>query len=239
MFLSSDDLLDRRIPDKLDLLVSKRLLLHNLRRAQFVAAMDHVNFGGVAREKSRLFHCRVTAADYDQRFVAKMRQWSVASRAGGYAVAAKTVRNFRLSRNSEPLRRGARRDDQGFSRDGWAAVDIDLKRPLAQIHFSDPAFHKFCPETFGLLAKLVHKLGTLNAFGKAGVIFDVSGDHQLAARRSLLSGVCGSIDQQWFQACARRVNCCREAGWSRSDDDDVSFGRLIIHLSAREYSLFG
>ena len=51
-FLRPENLLHPSVPDKLDLLVSKRLLLHDLRRSQLVATMNHINFRGVTRQET-------------------------------------------------------------------------------------------------------------------------------------------------------------------------------------------
>src|SRR5262249_25107649 len=77
VLLRSENLLDRRVPNKLDLLVSERLLLHDLRGAQLVATMNNVNLPRVARQKRRLFHGCVTAANDHEYLVAKGRQWTV------------------------------------------------------------------------------------------------------------------------------------------------------------------
>src|SRR5262247_4138368 len=62
VLLSTDNLLHSGVPDKLDLLVSERLLLHDLRRSQFVASMNDVNLRGVTRQERSFLHCRVAAA---------------------------------------------------------------------------------------------------------------------------------------------------------------------------------
>src|SRR5829696_6035264 len=74
-FLRSENLHDLRIPNKLDLLVSERFLLHDLRRPQLVAAVNDINFRSVTRQESRFFHRGVTTTNNDQRLVAKCRQW--------------------------------------------------------------------------------------------------------------------------------------------------------------------
>src|SRR5689334_14067935 len=49
IFRRAENLLHISVPNKFDLLVTKRLLLHDLRSAQFFAAMDDINFRGIAR----------------------------------------------------------------------------------------------------------------------------------------------------------------------------------------------
>src|SRR6266508_313684 len=69
----SKNLLDSCIPDELDFRVLKSFVLHDLGRTQFVAPMNKINFRSVSSQKSRFFHGRVTAANYNQILVAKPR----------------------------------------------------------------------------------------------------------------------------------------------------------------------
>ncbi|TKS60846.1 MAG: hypothetical protein EWM73_03046 [Nitrospira sp.] len=57
------DVLDRRVPDELDLGVLQRTLLHDLGGAERIAAMDHLHLAAEAREVERLLHGGVAAAD--------------------------------------------------------------------------------------------------------------------------------------------------------------------------------
>jgi hypothetical protein len=54
----------------------------------------------------------------------------------------------------------------------------------------------------------------------------------------LLSCVCRSVDQQWLQARAGRVDGGSEPRRAGSYDHDVSFSGFVSHF-VREYSLFG
>src|SRR5688572_5312068 len=111
ILLRSENLLHGRVPDKLDLLIMERLVLHDLRSAQLVAPVNDINFRRVAREESSFLHRRVPATDYDDYLVTKSRQWSIARGAGRDAVTTEPVRHFRLAGNAEPLRGSAGRDD--------------------------------------------------------------------------------------------------------------------------------
>src|SRR5436190_13168371 len=71
LLVSAENLCELSVPKKFYLFVSQRLFLHNLRRAQFVATMRYVDARRVASKKSRFFHRRVTAANYDKSFIAK------------------------------------------------------------------------------------------------------------------------------------------------------------------------
>src|SRR6266852_2241001 len=68
-FLSADHFLDRRVEDESDLRVRARALLHDLRGAQFIAAMNDGHLWGELRQEGRLLHRRVAAADDDDLLV--------------------------------------------------------------------------------------------------------------------------------------------------------------------------
>src|SRR6266516_3199613 len=108
----SKNLLNTGIPDKLNLRILKGFVLHNLRRAKFVATMNQINFRRVASQESRFFHGGVAAANNHQLLVAKSWQRSVAGRASRDAITTKTVRHFCHARNSQPLGRGSRSNDE-------------------------------------------------------------------------------------------------------------------------------
>src|SRR5947207_1914803 len=63
LFVSAENLCEFSVPQKLNLLVTERLLLHNFRRAQLIATMSHVHARRIASQKSRFFHRRITAAN--------------------------------------------------------------------------------------------------------------------------------------------------------------------------------
>src|SRR5438105_7512608 len=96
----SKNLLDGRVPNKLDLLVLKSFLLHDFRSPQFVATVNYINLGSVSSQKSRFFHRCVAAADNYQRLIAKSGKRSIASSTRRDAVAAKTFRHLCLTWNT-------------------------------------------------------------------------------------------------------------------------------------------
>src|SRR6185503_4119397 len=237
IFRRSDDLLNSSVPDEFDLWIVKRLVLHDLRRTQLIATMNNVNFRRITRQKSRFFHGGISTAHHYDLLVAKRRQWPITRGASRNAISTKTVRNLRLTGNAKPLRRRSRRNNQRFGR-YRRPIRVKLKRSFAEIDFGDPGFHKLGSEAFSLVAKLLHQLKTFNAFGKTEIVFDVRGDHQLAAGRRLLFGVGRGVDKQRFQAGARGVNRGGEAGWTRSNDHNVLLDCLVIHRLFFEYVVF-
>src|SRR5690606_11095919 len=67
--VAAGDLGDLAIPDELDLVVREGALLHDLRRAEGVLAVDHVDLGSEAGEERGLFHGGVAAADDSDRLL--------------------------------------------------------------------------------------------------------------------------------------------------------------------------
>src|ERR1041384_4714065 len=156
MYLRSQNLLHTRIPDKLDLLVLERLILHDLRRAQLIATMNDVNLRGITRQKRGLFHRSVAATNHEQRSVAKCRQRTAARSTRGSPFTAKPVGHFRLAWNPEPFRRSAGSDDQRLRRNRFP-FGVDLKRTFGEVDFSDPCLEKLGSEPLRLLTKFVHR----------------------------------------------------------------------------------
>src|SRR6185436_7107626 len=103
LFCGSEYLFDCRIPNELDLLVRKSFVLHDLRRAKFLATVHYVHLGGVAREERGLFHSCVAATDDDQSLVPECRQRTIAGRTSRDTVSAETIWHFSFSRNAKPF----------------------------------------------------------------------------------------------------------------------------------------
>ena len=70
------------------------------------------------------------------------------------------------------------------------------------------------PEALGLGAHGGHQVRALDPVGEAGVVLDITGQHQLAARL-------GTGDDHWLQVGPRRIDRSRESGRAGSDDDDL------------------
>ena len=72
---------------------------------------------------------------------------------------------------------------------------------------------------FGLQAHLLHEPGSLNRLGEAGIVFDIGGDHELAA-------LFEAGDEHRLEQRARGVDRRRIAGRAGADDDDA---RMLRH----------
>ena len=116
-FRVAQHFVDAVVPNQLDLRILECPLGHDLRRPQFVAAMDHVDAAGEFRQIGGFFDGRIAAADDHQRLVAKPRQRSVANGARGDAPILVGV--FR--RQAQIVRPRAGGDDHALGFDRLAA----------------------------------------------------------------------------------------------------------------------
>ena len=191
-----------------DLRVRARLVLHDLRRAQRLAAMHEGDLVGEARQEHRLLHRRIAAAD--DRDVVTAKEVAVARRARRDAVA----HQLPLGRKTEQLRRRAGRDDERARRVfGLGRADHD--RPCGEIDRRDVALNDLGAEPLGLGAHLGHQIGAENPVAVAGKILDHRGQHELTAGFD-------ALDEEWFEVGAGGVERRGQAGRARSDDDDVA-----------------
>ena len=81
----ADDLAHGDVPDEADLRIPLGALLHDLRRPQLIAAVQHVDARRVLGEVRRLLHRGVAAADDRELLV--LEEEAVARRAGRDAIA--------------------------------------------------------------------------------------------------------------------------------------------------------
>src|SRR5207244_12838272 len=102
VFRRSQNLLDFGVPNKLNLLVAKRLLLHDFRSAQLIASVHDKDARCITSQERRFLHRGVTAADHNQTLVAKGGQWPVTGGTSRHASAAATVRSLGFPANTPP-----------------------------------------------------------------------------------------------------------------------------------------
>ena len=204
---SSLIVLDLAVPLEGDLRVGERLVLHDLRRAQRVAAVDHGDVRGEAREEDRFLHRGVAAADDGDRLAAE--EEAVAGGAGRDAVADQRA----LGRQAEQPRRRAGRDDQ-------RAVLVLAVRRLTLNGGARRSTAVTCAaddlgaEALGLRAHLRHQLGPHDAVAKPGPVLDQRRQHQLAAGLE-------ALDDERLEVGARRIEGRGQSGRAGADDDDV------------------
>src|SRR6478672_6374925 len=113
--LRAVDRLYLRVPENVDLFVSKDAILHDLRGPKFFSP---VNDGHLRRElgqEQRLFHSSVATAHHYDRTLPE--EETVTGRAGRDASAPKSLRHRCLARYAEPFRGGTGGDDECLSLD--------------------------------------------------------------------------------------------------------------------------
>ena len=168
------------IPQNGDLGILEQAILQDLFGAERIAAMDQRHLRGVVREVERLLDGRVAAADNDHFLATEEKP--VAGGAGRDATPAECL----FGRQSEPLRRGAGRYDEGVGLVAIAGVADADERPAAEIDLDDGVEEQFGADMLGLLLHLLHQPGALDDVGEARIVLDIRGDGELAARLDAL-----------------------------------------------------
>ena len=198
-----------RVPQELDLVVVHRSLLHDLRGAQLVAAMNNRDFRSELCQKRSFFHCRVPSANNGEFLIAE--EETVARRACGEPVP----HEFRFTGKTEHARRGARRRDHrlAFAR-RVLTVYPDLERSRREVDLRHVRIDHARSKTLRLLSKIGHQLRSHTPFGEAGIILNVGGRHELATGEHP-----GEADR--LEIGPRRIHSSSQAGGTGADDDDV------------------
>ena len=170
--------------------------------------MDERDLGGELRQEERFLHRRVAAADDHDLAVAVER--GVAGGAVGDAPAVE-----RALRLEPELARGRAGGDDDRPADVLVVADVDLERALGEVDPGDVVGDELGAETGGLSAELGHHLRPHHPVAVAGVVLDLTRDHQLAAPVE-------PLDHERAQIGARGVQRGRVAGGSAADDDHVT-----------------
>ena len=174
--------------------------------AQLFAAVNDRDLVGETREERGFFERGVAAAD--NRDLVPTEEEAVAGRARGNTVAEELAFGI----EAEHAGFGTRGDDDRVRR-VLVAADPDPLRIRSEVDAVDVGGHELGAEPHCLLAELRHELGAEDAGRKARVVLDIGGEHQLAAGAD-------SLDHERVEVRACVVDRCREAGRTRSDDDD-------------------
>src|SRR5207253_4894872 len=138
-FLGIKNIGNSRIPDKVDLVVAQHALLHDLRGAQLVAAMNHGYLSGIAREKEGFLRRGIASAHNRHRPVAK--EISVTCCARGNTMTQEPP----LGLEAQHLGGRAASDNQraGFN---LLRAELDSERPPGKVHTGNVALLELCPE---------------------------------------------------------------------------------------------
>ena len=225
----AEDIDHHRVPHGLGLGVVEDARLHRLRRAERVAAMDHIHLRCELREIARLLHRRVAAADDRERLVAVHGKRAVADRARADAAAVHGEAD--LVRQADPVRGGAGRDDDRVRANRLALARLEHERPLREVAAHHIRVGDARTEAFRLLAEEVHHLGARDPVREARIVLDLGREHQLSARKHRRGVRRGDADDRARREVrARAVDAGGPSGRTRPDHDeflDASVGSAL------------
>src|SRR5512143_1958091 len=193
---------------ELDVLLALGPLLHDLRGAALVAAVDDLERLGELGDEDRVLHRRVTAADHGD--VLALEEGAITDPAGGDTAAAE----LDFPRDAEALGLGAHREDHGLGLVGVLADPDGLDAPVGQLHFGGVIGDETGAEALGLGAELVHHLRPHHTLWIAGVVLDVGGVLQLPAPLK-------ALDDQGLELCPGGVERRGIPGGTTAEDDQV------------------
>ena len=137
---------------KLDVGLLGRPILHDLRGAELVAAVDDGQVAGELGDEDRVLHRRVAAADHDDLPV--LEEGAVADAAGGDAAPAKLY----LAGDAEPARLRPHRQDHRLGPVLLVAQEDLLHAAVGELDPVDVVGDETGPEALGLGPELVHHL---------------------------------------------------------------------------------
>src|SRR5262249_16947349 len=213
VFRVAQDLVDDGLPQKADFRIALGAVLHDLRGAKLIATMHDGDFRRELREKQGFFHRRIATADHYHLFV--LEEKAVAGGARRYAVPHEEL--FRL--DAEKLGGSPRSHDQRV-----AGVNVlargDLERLFLQVDGGDVAEYHLGAEALRLLFEFLHELGTENALWKAGIIFHICRDRELAAGLR-------SLDHDGLEVRARRIDRRGQPRGAGADDEHAMMDFFI------------
>ena len=127
-----------------------------------------------------------------------------------------------LGRQAEPAGRGAGGDDERAGADELA-VHCELEGSFADVGGGEVAVGDLGAEAGRLLLHVVDELGTLDAVGPSGEVFDQRGDGELA------SGLVAFEDER-LEVGARGVDGGGKACAAGAQDDAVADGVVLRHI---------
>ena len=208
--LDADDL---GVPHELDLVVRESAVLHDLRRAKGVLAVDHVDLVGEPGEEVRLLHRRVAATD--DRDHALAEEEPVTRGTPRHTVPGETLFVF----EPELAVGGARGEDHRERLVHGTGPEGHRLHVTGEIDTHDVVENDLGTEPLGLRLHLHHQVGALDPVGEPGEVLHLGGVHQLTA------GLDGGGDQQRLEVGARRIDGCRISGGAGTDDDDLPHSR--------------
>ena len=213
------DAFDDGVHEQVDLRILACALDHDLGGAELVATVDQRDRRAEACEEVRLLHRGVAAAHHDNRLAAEEE-----------AVARRTIRDslagiFEFARHVEmPVIRSGGHNDRARL-EILAAAQMHGFEFALQIRRFHVVEHDLGAEAFGLPLHAFHEVGAHHAVGEAGVVLDLRGVDELAARGER------PCDDDGLETCTGQIDRGRIAGGARSDNDDVMYCCCAVHDS--------
>ena len=211
---AADKMIDRLVPQHLDMRIGKQPVFEDFLAAQRIAAVNQRHVLRMVGHVECFFDRSVAAADH-HHFLAAVEE-PVAGRAGRNALA----RQLQLARHAEPLGLRAGGNHQRFALIDVAAIADGAERPAIQIDRNDRIPQHPRANVLGLGLHFRHQPRPLNHIAEAGVVLDVGGDGQLAAGLQ-------ALHHDWLQPRARAIDCGREP--RRAGADDQHAGGMCRH----------
>ena len=163
-----------------------------------------MHLAAVFGEIHRLFAGGITATHHGQFGLTELGGGAIADGAGADALTPEQL----FAGQPKSVGTGAGRQDQGLGLDGLA-FGGDQVGPLGEVDGSGIGLHQAGAPAHGLGFHLVHQLRAEDAVGKARIVFNVGGGHQLAAGNA---AVLKAGDQQGAQVGPGGVDGCGVAG---------------------------
>jgi hypothetical protein len=174
LLFDAEALFDDGVVEELDLGVGDGALQHDAGGAEVFATVDDRDLGGEAGEEDGFFHGGVATADDGDLFSAG--EEAVAGGAGADAEADQGL----LGGEAKPAGAGSARDDERAGLDNVFA-DAEGEGRGGEVDGGEVGHAELGSEADGLLLHVLDELGTLDAIGPAGEVFDQGGDGELAA----------------------------------------------------------
>ena len=217
------------MPSKADLGVRKSAFLHDLRGSKFSAPVYEGDRVRELGQEDRLFQGRVTTADHGDVLAAEKE--AVTGSTCRYAIPEQ----LSFSRQAEHQGASAHCHYHGLRLNlhliasRRVAVPDRMRPPVGELGTGDLRREQLSSKALGLGTHLAHEQRAEDPFGKARIVLDFRGQHQLPARLVTSRGQF-AFQHQRFEIGARRVERCRQPCGARTNDHHLpEFGSQFAH----------
>ena len=206
-------------------------LLHGAGGAEFTATVNDVHHRCELGQVAGLFHGGVSTAHDRQWLVAEDRKCTITDGTGGNAAAGRGQPH--LVFKPQPVGGSSGGDDHAVSQHLTTIGSLQSERSTFEVALHDIDAAHPGPESLGLLLEMHHHFRAGDAIGKAGIVLDFRGEHQLPTgqnRRRVLTGHAHQAEGLEIGPCRiDRRGPTRGAG---TDDHDFFYVFLVGHTCA-------